>query len=326
LNQARSGDRLSNSTVRNSGATVRVVFSHWTSIIKSGSNSDTCTLNFRRPSPLYTFFNRWEVTAAAGLVLMTLGTGVSQFFPSFDREIFLAIHLGSAGSEPAVAVLSVLGLGASSLLLVSASGPSHPRPFATLLLAVIVGGLVVQALKYGLAVPRPLAVMGPDVVTPVGLALSARAMPSGHAACALALLICLALDPRRHRFLVIVAMVLALGICWSRIAAGAHWPSDVVVGAGLGMVIASLVCGQKRSIELVSSIEAAMQRPPGARLTAALLVVTAAFLWVSEREQPTAESTYAAVAAWGLATALTWWRADPVPRSQRLATGPTSQP
>ena len=75
--------------------------------------------------------------------------------------------------------MSVLGLGTAVVLLAAAGGPASSRVLASMLASVIAGGLAVQALKHGLQVPRPLAVLGPADVQVLGMAPTSRAMPSG---------------------------------------------------------------------------------------------------------------------------------------------------
>jgi undecaprenyl-diphosphatase len=59
--------------------------------------------------------------------------------------------------------------------------------------------------------------------------------PSGHASMAFACATVLAwMRPR----LALPAFALAVGIAWSRVYVGVHWPLDVLGGAALGVVIA----------------------------------------------------------------------------------------
>ena len=204
--------------------------------------------------------------------------------------------------------MSVLGLGTAVVLLAAAGGPASSRVLASMLASVIAGGLAVQALKHGLQVPRPLAVLGPADVQVLGMALTSRAMPSGHAAAAFALLTCVAMDPAGRPRALAPAFALALGVAWARLAAGVHWPSDVLVGAGLGIAIALLVCATARTRPWLDAVVAAMHGRSGSRVTAALVVVVVALAWTSEREQPTADAAYAALGALGLLSALAWWR------------------
>jgi membrane-associated phospholipid phosphatase len=85
--------------------------------------------------------------------------------------------------------------------------------------------------------PRPAAEVDNAQMRIVGEVLHNVSMPSGHTttAFAVASAIFFALTPaqrRRHGWL----LLLALGTGLSRIAVGAHWPGDVAVGMGLGLL------------------------------------------------------------------------------------------
>ncbi len=101
-------------------------------------------------------------------------------------------------------------------------------PFA-ILFARLGKGLLVS--------PRPAAEIDNAQMRIVGEVLHNVSMPSGHTttAFAVASAIYFALSPaqrRRHWWL----LLLAFGAGLSRIAVGAHWPGDVAVGMGLGML------------------------------------------------------------------------------------------
>jgi membrane-associated phospholipid phosphatase len=91
--------------------------------------------------------------------------------------------------------------------------------------------------KVLLASPRPAAEVDNAQMRIVGEVLHNVSMPSGHTTTAFAVASALffALPPsyrRRHWWL----LLLAAGTGLSRIAVGAHWPGDVVVGVSLGLL------------------------------------------------------------------------------------------
>lgn len=92
--------------------------------------------------------------------------------------------------------------------------------------------------KFLIESPRPAAVVDNAQMRVVGELLHNVSMPSGHTLTAFAVAsgIYYALTPAQRRKFGWVLMVLAVGSGVSRIAVGAHWPGDVVVGASLGLL------------------------------------------------------------------------------------------
>lgn len=119
-------------------------------------------------------------------------------------------------------------------------------PVARFFLGAVLLLLVVQGLKFGVDRPRPAAVLA-EVVPLAGGHLKARAMPSGHTATAAYFFgLCGLILWRRRRLGLAGAVGLAtpLAVGWSRIAIGAHWPSDVLLGLLIGFVLARVALGR----------------------------------------------------------------------------------
>ncbi len=96
-------------------------------------------------------------------------------------------------------------------------------------LGVLVAGEATGWLKRVVGRPRPA-----ELISGLGLTVSdaGRSFPSGHATIAFALAGALSLRwPRARLWWLSLAGLVAL----SRVALGAHWPSDVVVGAAIGL-------------------------------------------------------------------------------------------
>jgi undecaprenyl-diphosphatase len=111
------------------------------------------------------------------------------------------------------------------------------RHWGWLTLSVLAGGAIMQALKYGIARPRPLITFAPMLaagevyIHVVGEALQYRSFPSGHAQAAASVFTYLwFLYPRQAVWWGLGMVLAALG----RIYVGAHFPADVLVGACLG--------------------------------------------------------------------------------------------
>jgi 4-amino-4-deoxy-L-arabinose transferase-like glycosyltransferase/membrane-associated phospholipid phosphatase len=110
-------------------------------------------------------------------------------------------------------------------------GNTRMRVFVLfLLLAVALGDtLICGPLKHAFARPRPFETLA-DVHVLVGKG-GAGSMPSSHAAnWFAATAVCFIFFRRSLRFM----LPLALGVCFSRVYNGVHYPSDVLVGAVLG--------------------------------------------------------------------------------------------
>ena len=100
-----------------------------------------------------------------------------------------------------------------------------------MLLTLAGSTILTEAIKALFARPRPFQAF-PDRVTPL-VFQTGYGLPSGHVMQALAVLGCLAwwLHDRRLTIFVVVYVVV---MAWARMAAGVHYPQDVVVGAGVG--------------------------------------------------------------------------------------------
>lgn len=263
-------------------------------------------------TPFFTDSRRTAILLAAGALLILSGAWL-QGTPA-DIAVFRWVNSwGQALSWPG-SVLSVLGLGASAFVLAGLLGVRRPQLVGAMLLALIGGGAVVHLFKALLAAQRPLAVLGADAVTVIGIALRANSMPSGHAtlaagAFALAAAAPAAYYPTQRRWPWIAALGLfALAVAAARMLVGAHWASDVTVGAGLGLVVGSLTTGTPWGRRACDAIGDHLARPWPARVLGLVLVAIAWSLWGQRREYPLAWWLNAIVALVGVAAAASWWK------------------
>lgn len=127
------------------------------------------------------------------------------------------------------------------VLLVLLALPRSTPWLMALVWAALPTTVLVHGLKWAWHAPRPLAVLGPEGVHAIGTALLRNSFPSGHTAMAFLAAGCvvLALAPPRPRWAVPLLLMAAL-IGLSRVAVGAHWPSDVLAGAACGWVGAGI--------------------------------------------------------------------------------------
>lgn len=120
---------------------------------------------------------------------------------------------------------------------------SGARRQAFLVAAAALAGMINAISKRVVASPRPT----PDLVQIIQVA-DGSGFPSGHAFGATLLygsiwivLPTIVSNPIACRLLRGGCLLLAVGICWSRIRLGDHWPSDVLGGVLWGLTVLSLL-------------------------------------------------------------------------------------
>ncbi len=109
---------------------------------------------------------------------------------------------------------------------------------------VAIAGIATQATKYLVARVRPYA--DPDLDSyDFGYGHSTPSFPSGHTAAAFALATALG-DASGRTWARIGLWVIAAGTGWARVAQQAHWTTDVLAGAAVGIGAARLADGGLR--------------------------------------------------------------------------------
>lgn len=154
-----------------------------------------------------------------------------------DRILFHAINALGGAAAFLWSGLSVAGLGLSALIFAAFGARTLPRVMAGALWCLVTVGGFTHLIKRMLHLPRPLAMLPPDQIHVIGTPLHALAMPSGHAASAFALAtLFITAGPgwcrRAPGAAIVLGFAAAIGV--ARIAVGAHWPSDVLVGSVIG--------------------------------------------------------------------------------------------
>jgi undecaprenyl-diphosphatase len=270
-----------------------------------------------------------------GLLAIAAGSAL-RANPALNESLFHAVNdLGPAA--PALwSALSVAGLALSAWIYLCAFSQDVPERAAQLLWGIVVGGLTASWIKHHLPSPRPFLALGASHLNVVGTPLSAGSMPSGHSAMAFALLAVLVAERRRFGERSAVdgvltsalglgaVALLALAIALSRMAVGAHWPADTLVGGGLGLIFGSLA----PHAWPVAALTRLLARPPGQRLMAVGLAVCALCIaatpalldatglvdrkWARNllTGYPLAAPLQLVLALVALAGAVRWWRAS----------------
>lgn len=114
----------------------------------------------------------------------------------------------------------------------------YPQVFAALVVAAISAALLSRGIKLVAEMPRPAALLPVGEITIIGPRVLHNSLPSGHTASVFACVgVWIAyLNARHQPWLLALAGLAVL----SRVAVGAHWPADVLLGACVGLFAAWL--------------------------------------------------------------------------------------
>jgi membrane-associated phospholipid phosphatase len=112
--------------------------------------------------------------------------------------------------------------------------------FGNATLAIIAAMFVTGILKivFGRMRPFMFEALGHTEFRPFSLSDTFHSFPSGHTAAALAFLVSLGIIFPKIRW---ATWTISIFVALSRIAIGAHWPSDVVIGALVGTAAAYFI-------------------------------------------------------------------------------------
>jgi hypothetical protein len=169
--------------------------------------------------------------------------------------------------------------------------------------------------KFLLASPRPAGTAIYPHLHIIGDAFRGSvSMPSGHsvAAGAMAALLCVAIP--RSRALVGGALLFVAGatIAWSRVMVGAHWPADVLVGCGVGLLSVGLVIAAALGAfqEKFRRFAAQIASRKGQRWVAAFEVLAAVGLLKERTGYPDGKAMVILLAIVAIASAAWRWHAS----------------
>jgi len=285
------------------------------------------------PSPQAVTWD-WRVLAAGALAIAA-GLWLHSDAPC-NEALFHAVNRFGPDAPATWSALSVAGLALSAFIYLTAFADEVPERVAQLLWGIVLGGLTASWIKHHLPSPRPFLALGAEHLNVIGTPLSAGSMPSGHSAMAFAMLAVLVAERRRfgergavdgvltsNVGLLLVAL-LVFGIALSRLAVGAHWPADALLGGGLGLVFGGLAPHAWPVPAMTRLLSRALgQRLMAAGLLACALCIAAtpgtldatglvAHKWARNLlpGYPLAASLQVVLALVALAGAVRWWRAS----------------
>jgi undecaprenyl-diphosphatase len=194
----------------------------------------------------YLAFALWVLAILVGLAVLTalLGIAIRTWAPGFDLQTMQAIAgnrnatlttiagiVTDAGSFALLAPLSI-----AFLLL-----RRWKRPADDIALLVIAAGSAVLPSVTKLIVARPRPSL--EHLSH----LTSLSFPSEHTTQAAAVYLTIAimlskgLNRGWRQLVIVIAVLIALAVAWSRVYLGVHWPTDVIAGLALGWGWALLV-------------------------------------------------------------------------------------
>ncbi len=185
---------------------------------------------------------------AALLVL----TGVAVFNAPLNQAWLLQLHSTHLGPDALWSFLTQFGEGGAAFLLLIVAAQFAPRTSAVVVKSFLIGAVLSPLLKSLVASPRPLGVLDASVLHPIGSPPSgSNSMPSGHAmtiAAAITLALFMTRDAKYRQPLWLGLVLWGVLVALSRVVVGAHWPADVLVGSGLGIMVALLALAWEQRV------------------------------------------------------------------------------
>jgi undecaprenyl-diphosphatase len=177
--------------------------------------------------------------AGLGLVIMCGVLVANQLVAGTDVALFHRVNHWPGWLYPPMWVVQLSGvIGALPLLAAAAALLRRFRLAAALAAATLLKALLESVAKMLVQRGRPAETV-PDVILRGNSAAHGLSFPSGHAMVIFAITTLVA--PYLKGWWKVLPWTLAAAVCLSRLYLGAHFPLDVIAGAGLGMFIGGVL-------------------------------------------------------------------------------------
>ena len=176
----------------------------------------------------------------AGFCAVCMTTAALLFvFGGYEAGFHTINSLARYLSEDFLQITTFMGDTAVALCLMLFFARRNPSLLFIILLAAIYGTLVTHGMKAYFDMLRPPAVLNSDDFVQIGQAFKRASFPSGHSATVFIMVSCL------YYFATQIStkiMLLTFGawVAISRVLVGAHWPVDILVGSGVGVMATAI--------------------------------------------------------------------------------------
>lgn len=195
--------------------------------------------------------------------------------------------------------LTMLGHGGVLFALLALAWRQRPEWLAAAFLTLPIASIYTHGLKALINSPRPAAVVPAEQLQVIGERLLSGSFPSGHTVSAFTLAAIILFSGKLARHHAVLVLLLALLVGLSRIAVGAHWPTDVLAGAAGGWLSGALgvwLAGRCRWID-GKGVQ---------QVLAVTVLITAMTLFFSHAGYPQGVAVQYFAATFGTLAALRW--------------------
>lgn len=235
-------------------------------------------------------------------------SGVCLSASPLNQAWMLSVNHLVSNIDPMWSFLTQFGEGGAALLLLLTLTQRSPTGTALSVKCFLLGSLLSPLLKTWFSHPRPLGVLGPELIHTIGVpAAASNAMPSGHSmtvVAAVTLLFWCLPAGRPFKWLGAFMVAFAILVALSRVMVGAHWPSDVIAGAGVGIFVVWLA----NAWEHRQPFEVMLQTRRGQACLLMTETGLVLYLFLASTHNNAEQLAFDLIATVGIAGALSRWR------------------